>query len=158
MGGESLSSSDLTAEHDAVLIVLLRSHYCPLCRDIVQTLRDEYQAFASRSTAVVPVLPDQVERGAVWQRRYELPFPILADPDESVADEPAFETFAPFQRLIRDLPGAVLFRPGEDGLEFVTTFGGDSPQAFPAVEEITDEIEVHTDGASAPEVEPRADS
>lgn len=158
MGGEPLSGSDLAAEHDAVLIVLLRSHYCPFCRDIVQSLAEEYQAFASRSTAVVPVLPDQVERGAVWQRRYELPFPILADPDESAADEPAFETFAPFRRLIRDLPGAVLFRPSEGALEFVTTFGGERKRTFPTVEEIVDEIEAHTDDAGTRDTGSRADS
>jgi peroxiredoxin Q/BCP len=160
VGGEPLSSVDLTEKHDAVLVVLLRSHYCPLCRDIVQSLADEYHSFASRSTAVVPVLPDQVERGAVWQRRYELPFPIISDPDESAAEdeEPAYDAFAPYQRLIRELPGAVLFRAGEDGLELVTAFGGDGGRDFPSVEELLAEVEANTEAASAGETGPRADS
>lgn len=139
-------------------MVLLRSHYCPFCRELVQLLRDEYQSFASQSTAVVPVLPDQVERGAVWQRRYELPFPILADPADSEDDEPSFEAFESYQRLLRALPGAVLFRPHDGKLEFVTTFSGDSPQAFPPIGEILEVIEDHTGSASPPEPSSRADS
>lgn len=158
MGGEPLSSSDLAAEYDAVLVVLLRSHYCPLCRELVQSLRDEYQSFVSQSTAVVPVLPDQVERGAVWQRRYELPFPVLADPGDGPGDDPSFDTFAPFHALFRALPGAVFFRSSGDGLEFVTTVGGERRSEFPPVAEVLESVENHTDGASPTGTGPRADS
>lgn len=160
-GGEALSSAELAAEHDAVLVVLLRSHYCPLCREIVQSLAEEYQSFTSRSTAVVPVLPDQVERGAVWQRRYELPFPILADPDES-SEGDRFDTFAPYQGYLRELPGAILFRGSEDDaddrLEMVTTFSEEQSQHFPTVEAILEEVAACTGAGTAPETGPRADS
>jgi len=158
-GGELLSAEELATDHDAVLIVLLRSHYCPLCREIVQSFAEAYQSFASRSTAVVPVLPDTVERGAVWQRRYELPFPILADHDET---SDGFEAFAPYQRNLRELPGAILFRASKrntgDGLELVTTFSEERPRDFPAVGAILDEVEACTGSPTAAGAGPRADS
>jgi len=159
-GGAPLSSAELATDHDAVLVVLLRSHYCPCCRELVQSLADAYQSFAARSTAVVPVLPDRVERGAVWHRRYELPFPILADPDPST-DENQFDTFERVQQYCRERPGGVLFRTSSEGnedLRMVTTFGGETPQDFPAVEEIIAEIEARSDEPNGTEAELRADS
>ena len=156
-GGETLSSSQLAAEHDAVLVVLLRSHYCPRCRDVVQSFGAEYQSFASRSTAVVPVLPDSVERGALWQRRYELPFPILSDPAGPDA-ESEFETFEPYERYLRSLPGAALFEASEGELELVATFGGDGSKEFPSVETMLDEIDARTEGEPERETGPRADT
>lgn len=156
-GGEELSSSELAAEHEAVLVVLLRSHYCPRCRDIVQSFRDEYGSFASRSTAVVPVLPDSVERGALWQRRYELPFPVLADPADSDVDS-EFDTFEPYEQYLRSLPGAALFRSNDGDLELVATFGNGGPKEFPSVETILSEIDARTDGETEREAGPRADT
>jgi peroxiredoxin Q/BCP len=156
-GDGTLSSSRLAAEHDAVLVVLLRSHYCPRCRDIVQSFRDKYQSFASRSTAVIPVLPDSVERGALWQRRYELPFPVLTDPAGPDA-ESEFETFEPYERYLQSLPGAALFEPSEGELELVATFGGDGPKEFPSVESVLDEIDARTEGETGREAGPRADT
>jgi peroxiredoxin Q/BCP len=138
-------------------VVLLRSHYCPRCRDIVQSLRDEYQSFASRSTAVVPVLPDSVERGALWQRRYELPFPVLADPAEADG-ETEFDTFAPYEQYLRSLPGAALFQSNAGDLELAATFGGDGPKEFPSVETILTAIDERTEGETEREAGPRADT
>lgn len=158
MGGDPLSSADLAADHDAVVVVLLRSHYCPLCREIVQSLAEEYQAFASRSVAVVPVLPDRVERGALWQRRYELPFPVLADPGETAGDEPSFDAFTPYQRYLQSLPGAVLFESVDGALELVGTFSGSGPREFPSVEELLETVAARTDATDTSEVGARVDS
>ena len=164
VGGEECRSETLAREHERVLVVLLRSHYCPLSREIVQSLRDEYGAFASRSTAVVAVLPDTVERGAVWQRRYELPFSVLADPGESSDDDetasgsPSFGTFEPYARYLQSLPGGALFRTDGDELRLIETVGSDGRQSFPEVEALLSEIESHDRSETRQRAGPRADT
>ncbi|WP_018257472.1 redoxin domain-containing protein [Halomicrobium katesii] len=165
VGGEKRRSETLAREHERVLVVLLRSHYCPLSREIVQSLRDEYGSFASRSTAVVAVLPDSVERGAVWQRRYELPFSVLADPgesesgdDEAASSSPSFGTFEPYADYLQSLPGGALFRTDGDELRLIETVGTDGRQSFPSIEELLSEIESHDRGETGQRVGPRADT
>ncbi|GGO02878.1 MULTISPECIES: redoxin domain-containing protein [Haloarcula] len=151
-GSATLTSERLAADHDYVLAVLLRNHYCPLCRDLVSRLADHYGEFATRGTAVVPVLPDIRERALVWHRRYELPFPMLADPtDDGVDDDrrdvppDEFDAFAPFQRTIPSLPGVVLFECVEDRLRIVSRHGGPKPQDVPTIDALVDRIDVHRD-------------
>lgn len=140
-GGETHTAADLAASHDYVVTVLLRDHYCPLSRQYVQSLAEAYEAFAGRSTAVVPVLPDRRGRAAVWQRRYELPFGLLTDPVEE-DDADGFESFAPIQRLLPKLPGAVLFETDGERLRFARTIryerSGNGPAASALLEAIDD--------------------
>lgn len=119
-GRGPLTAADLAADHDHVVAVLLRNHYCPQCRALVRDLADRYGAFATRGVAVVPVLPDIRERAVVWHRRYDLPFPMVADPGDGGE---GFETFAPFQRTIPELPGAVVFECDGRRLRTVSRHG-----------------------------------
>lgn len=132
-GGERCTGTDLVGAESYLLAVLLRSHYCPFCRELVGDLADGYGGFASRDAAVVAVLPDRPERAAVWHRRYDLPFPILAD-DAGEAGE--FDAFEPFQDLVSRPPVAVLFAVDDGTLRFVRTLGGEGTQSFPSVDEL----------------------
>ena len=121
--GESRTAATLATGHDHVLVVLLRGHYCPRSRRCVAELSEAYEAFAARTTAVVPVLPDRRERAGVWQRRYDLPLVLLADPNdgsgaESTDPDDGFGTFAPFASLLTRRPGAALFEGNGDELLF----------------------------------------
>lgn len=152
-GSETLTAASLAADHDYVLVVLLRTHYCPLCRDLVSRLADRYDEFAMRGSAVVPVLPDSRERALVWHRRYELPFPMLADPVDDVRtdcrrDDPPdeYDTFAPFQRTIPSLPGVALFECDDDSLRLVSRHGGPNPRDVPTVDSLLDRIDARRDG------------
>lgn len=145
IAGETRTATDLADDNDYVLVVLLRSHYCPLSRQFVQTLAEAYEAFARRSTAVVPVLPDRRGRAAVWQRRYDLPFGLLADLDETVDDETEFDTFGQFQQQFSGLPGAVLFESDDDVLRFVRTVGDEEAENSPSVDVLLNAIDDATD-------------
>ena len=143
-GGELRTASALAAEREAVLAVLLRGHYCPRSRELVRTLRDGHEAFASRSTAVLPVLPERHGRAAVWHRRYELPFDLLADPSgPSDGGDERFGAFAPFERTASRLPVGVLFDADGDDLRFVRTVGGDEPGDEPTVERLLAAVDEH---------------
>lgn len=134
-----------------MVAVLLRDHYCPLSRQLVQSLADEYEAFAGRGTAVVPVLPDGPGRASVWQRRYDLPFGLLTDPVEEPADADGFDAFGPFQELLPELPGIVLFESDGEGLRFVRTVSCGRSGNEQAVQTVLDAVD---DCASERVVEP----
>jgi len=72
---------------DAGFLVLFfqRDNYCTNCRSQVQTVADRVEAFRARDAEPVSVLPEPLESAEEWQRSYELPYPLLADPDGSVS-------------------------------------------------------------------------
>jgi peroxiredoxin Q/BCP len=149
-GSEALGSRDLATDHEYVLAVLLRNHYCPLCRELVRNLADRYDEFATRGVAVVPVLPDIRERALLWHRRYELPFPMLADPATDMGDEDGapdeFDAFAPFQRTIPRLPGVALFECEGERLRIVSRHGGPNPQDVPTIDDLLERVDRHREG------------
>lgn len=160
-GGETRTATDVARNHDYVVTVLLRDHYCPLSRRLVQSLADAYEGFAGRSTAVVPVLPDAVGRASVWQRRYDLPFGLLSDmagdgptADDVAADDEAgdgFEVFDPFETVLPGLPGAVLFEADGETLRFVRTVRCDRGRDGPPVDDVLKAIDDHaSDGVVDP--------
>ena len=83
-GPDPLSLSDLEADFAALF--LQRDHYCTNCRSQVQALADRYASFRDRDAEVVSILPESREQAADWQDRYDLPYPLLADPDAEVGD------------------------------------------------------------------------
>lgn len=162
-GGESLTATELARSHDYVVAVLLRDHYCPLSRQYVQALATAYEAFAGRSTAVLPVLPDTVGRAAVWQRRYDLPFGLVTDPAAGDEDGNGFDVFGPVATLVSDCPGAALFEADGETLRFVRTVSRDSGADGPDVGALLEAIDEHaSDGIVdkadvGPDVEPITD-
>jgi len=112
-GAETLTATGVAAESDYLLVVLLGSHYCSRSRELVRALAENHESFSERATAVVPVLPDIRERARVWDRRYELPFPMLTDPADDGDDPDAFGTFGRLEDRVEALPAFVLCRCGE---------------------------------------------
>lgn len=158
-GGETRTASDLAGSHDYVVAVLLRDHYCPRSRQLVQSLAAAYEELAGRSTAVVPVLPDCPERASVWQRRYDLPFGLLTDPTPGDDDGNAFDAFEPFQRLLPECPGAVLFESDGDQLRFVRTVRNDRSRDVSTVDAVLAAIDDHaTDSVVEPVAAPDAEA
>lgn len=88
-GPDPLSLEDLTTDPDTDYVVLLfqRDYHCRNCRKQVTDIADHYDAFRDRHTTVVSLLPEPVDRAADWQAAYDLPFPLLADPEASVGTD-----------------------------------------------------------------------
>jgi peroxiredoxin Q/BCP len=85
-GPDPLSLSALAEEADAVVVLLQRDHYCTNCRQQVQSVAKRYDEFRERNAEVVSVVPEPRERVAEWQSSYDLPFPLLADPDATAGE------------------------------------------------------------------------
>lgn len=151
-GGEVRRAGDVAGGSEYLLAVLLGDHYCPRCRVLVRDLADGHGAFLDRSTAVAAVLPDRLERAAVWHRRYDLPFPILADPGPEGAGEARFDAFDRYHRRLGRLPGVVLFDVAAGRLRPVRTWDGGPDGTVPSAAGLLSAVE-ETDGPGRPGVE-----
>ena len=85
-GPDPCSLSALAREYDFLALYFMRDHECPACRKQVQRTRDRVDGFRARDAVAVPVLPHARETARAWQEEFEVPFPLLADPDSTVAD------------------------------------------------------------------------
>lgn len=86
-GPDPCSLADLAAGNDAVLVLLQRDDRCINCRKQVQAIAERYDEFRSRNCEVVSVVPEPKETVAEWQAEYDLPYPLLADPDATWGSE-----------------------------------------------------------------------
>ena len=85
-GPAETSLAELAGGQDFLVVLLQRDHYCTNCREQVQTVKDRYEDFRARDAEVVSVVPEPAHRVAAWQDRFDLPYPLLADPDASAGD------------------------------------------------------------------------
>jgi thioredoxin-dependent peroxiredoxin len=56
----------------------------PNCTVQACTLRDDYQALLRAGIAVVGVSPDDVDSHARYAAKFDLPFPLIADPNRAI--------------------------------------------------------------------------
>ncbi len=85
-GPDSLSLAAAADGHDFLVVFLQRDHYCTNCRQQVQTVKHRYDEFRARGAEPVSIVPEPAAKVAAWQDRYDLPYPLLADPDAAAGD------------------------------------------------------------------------
>jgi len=132
---------------DAEFVVLLfqRDFLCGSCRSQVQEIAARYEQFRKRNTVVVSVLPDSKQRAAEWSTNYELPFPVVADPDNATADrfgQPVrFGFLGELHNLLGRMPLAVIIDLRDTEPRLVYSHVGDSPSDRPTVEGLLLELD-----------------
>jgi len=145
IGPDLLSLDRVVQRVDFAVLLLLRDYHCPKCKNQVQTLAEEARQFAELNAVVLPVLPEPVERAEEWQEQFDLPFPLLADPDKNIADKydqpTRYGTLGALHDLIGRLPESVILDTRGDEAEIVYTYEGKSPGDRPEVETLVDEID-----------------
>jgi len=85
-GPDPFSIATLDEEVEFVVLFFQRDHYCTNCREQVQAVAERYGEFTARHAEVVSIVPEPRERLESWQEQYDLPYPLLADPDASIGD------------------------------------------------------------------------
>lgn len=86
--GAGASPYRLSASDAALVLVLFhRDFLCGNCRKQVEAVCERYDAFADMNAEVVSVLPEPTDKAAAWVDYHEAPFPILADPDNEIAEQ-----------------------------------------------------------------------
>lgn len=153
-GPETVSSDDLAAEFDAVVVLLLRDHYCQISRERANAFSDAFGEFAAENVAVVAALPDSEDRAAYWRKRYDLTYPVLADsaaqpakvdatPEASAAAAPAamtdgtnrFDAFVDLESGVESLPAVGVLNTESKFPRLVYTEGGETLQECPTPDE-----------------------
>jgi peroxiredoxin Q/BCP len=129
-------------ETDAAFVVLFfqRDDYCTNCREQVRTLADNVEAFRERGAEIVSILPEPLATAAEWQERYDLPYPLLADPDASVGEayeQPVrFGFLGEFSDFLGRMPVVAVIDCRGEGPEVVATHRGSSTFDRPDVAEV----------------------
>ena len=132
---------------DVEFVVLLfqRDHLCGNCREQVQEIAARYDEFRERNTAVVSVLPEPKERAAEWAANYDLPFPVVADPDTETADrfgQPVrFGFLGELHDLLGRMPLAVIIDLRGEEPRLAYSHVGNSPSDRPTIEGLLLELD-----------------
>lgn len=82
--GESFRLSDLKGK--CVVLFFYPKANTPGCTVEACGFRDDYERFSHSEAQVLGISPDTVRRQLNFRNRFDLPYPLLADADHSVAD------------------------------------------------------------------------
>lgn len=136
-GADPLALADVAADHDFVVLLLQRDHFCGNCRRQVQAVAERHDEFADRDAAVVSVLPEPRDRAGDWVERYDLPFPLVADPEVAAGerfDQPTrFGFLGQLHDLVGRMPEAVVVDATGDEPTVGAVHRGATPTDRPSV-------------------------
>ncbi|WP_018256127.1 peroxiredoxin family protein [Halomicrobium katesii] len=145
VGPDPLSLDRVIERVDFAVLLLLRDYHCPKCKQQVQQIAEAAKQFAELNAVVLPILPEPVERARKWQSQFDLPFPLLADPDKQIGeayDQPTrFGKLGRVHDMIGRMPESVILDTRGDEAEIVYTYAGGSPGDRPEIETLVDEID-----------------
>ncbi|MUW13669.1 redoxin domain-containing protein [Halorubrum sp. CBA1125] len=154
VGPDPFSLSALPDDVEFAVLFFQRDHYCTNCRQQVRTLADRIDAFHDRNAEVVSIVPEPAERVAEWQDRYDLPYPLLADPDATAGeayDQPVrFGVLGRFSDFLGRMPEVVIVDRRGAASRIAYVHQGSSTFDRPDVDEILSELDALTaerDGA-----------
>ena len=144
-GPDPFTLSELPDDVAFVVLFFQRDHYCPRCRNQVQNLAERIDAFHERDAEVVSIVPETVERVREWQSNYDLPYPLLADPDASVADtyeQPVrFGLLGSFSDFLGRMPEVVIVDRRGDEPELAYVYRGSSTFDRPSIDDLLTELD-----------------
>jgi len=64
-----------------LLVIFYRGGWCPFCNYQVRQITQAYAQFQQRHVMPVLISVDQAEAAALVQQSYDIPFPVLSDPE-----------------------------------------------------------------------------
>ena len=83
--GNSITLEELKTRGN-LLVVFYRGGRCPYCNRQIRQLTEARPAFKQREVVPVLISVDKPDAAAMAMRTYEIPFPVLSDPDLVVHD------------------------------------------------------------------------
>lgn len=144
VGPDPLSFSTVADLVDFAILLFLRDYHCPKCRAQVQRVAEKAETLDRRDTAVIPILPDSVEKARAWQDDYDLPFPLLADPGGDVGDQYGqqrrFGVFGRLHDVIGRMPKAVVLDLRAEP-RLIDAYEGSTPGDRPRIEDLLDSVD-----------------
>ncbi|MFC4405261.1 peroxiredoxin family protein [Haloarchaeobius iranensis] len=144
-GPDPCSLGALAADNEFVVLLFQRDFYCTNCRKQVQAVKERYDEFEARDAVVASVLPEERDRAAEWQERYDLPYPLLADPDAIASDaydQPVrFGILGKFSDFLGRMPEAVVVDTRGNEPTVAWSYAGSSTFDRPAIDDLLAELE-----------------
>jgi thioredoxin-dependent peroxiredoxin len=83
--GNKVSLADFKGKK--IVIFFYPEDDTPTCTEQACNLRDHYSLLEKNGFAVVGISPDDVQKHARYQAKYNLPFTLVADPDHKIIDK-----------------------------------------------------------------------
>ena len=80
MDGEAVELESLWRDQP-VLLVFYRGGWCPYCNFQIHELTEAFEAFRERGVGLAVISVDRAEASARTSASWEIPFPVLSDPD-----------------------------------------------------------------------------
>ncbi len=77
---KAASLKDIQSMGDT-LVVFYRGGWCPYCNVQIRQLTEAWPEFKKRKITPILISVDRTDGAALAQRTYEIPFPVLSDPD-----------------------------------------------------------------------------
>ena len=149
-GPDPFSIDALPDDVDFVVLFFQRDHYCTNCRQQVQSIAEHVAAFRERGAEPVSIVPEPRERVAEWQGEYDLPYPLLADPDADVGDaydQPVrFGLLGNVSDFFGRMPAVVVIDRRGENLEVAYTYRSRSTFDRPVLEDVLAELDALRDG------------
>lgn len=144
-GPTPFSLSELSEDVAFAVLFFQRDHYCTNCRKQVQQLADRLDEFHERDAEVVSVVPEPTERVEAWQERYDLSYPLLADPDAEAGaayDQPVrFGILGRFSDFFGRMPEVVIVDRRGAEPEIAYVHRGSSTFDRPEIDELLTELD-----------------
>lgn len=144
-GPDPFSLASLPEEVAFVVLFLQRDHHCTNCRKQVQSIAERIDEFHDRNAEVVSIVPEPVDRVEEWQSRYDLPYPLLADPDATVGeayDQPVrFGVLGDLSDFLGRMPEVVIVDRRSDPPRTASVHKGRSTFDRPEIDELLAELD-----------------
>jgi peroxiredoxin Q/BCP len=83
--GNTVSLSDFRGE--SVILYFYPKDNTPTCTDEACNFRDNYQSLLSKGFAVIGVSIDTEKSHKRFEKKFSLPFPLIADPDRKIVEQ-----------------------------------------------------------------------
>jgi len=83
-GGGEVSLSDYRGKQ--VVLYFYPKDDTPGCTTEACNFRDDYSELLAAGAVVLGISPDSVQSHDKFKRKFELPFPLLSDPDHKIAE------------------------------------------------------------------------
>jgi len=83
--GNTVSLSDFRGKN--VILYFYPQDNTPTCTNEACNFRDNYQSLLSKGFAVIGVSPDTEKSHKKFETKFNLPFPLIADPDRKIVEE-----------------------------------------------------------------------
>jgi len=83
--GNSVSLSDFKGKN--VILYFYPQDNTPTCTNEACNFRDNYQSLLSKGFSVIGVSPDTEKSHKKFETKFNLPFPLIADPDRKIVEQ-----------------------------------------------------------------------